>query len=111
MSTQGNRLSLVAESPLRRFAREAVAAQRLQERRARADAFARAVIQCQATANSHRLSGWRPDPDRPGYELACCADCGAGVSVHVETAYLSPSDGIVSPCRVRRFPLLNAVER
>lgn len=60
--------------------------------------LARGRVGCQARANRHRLSVWRPYIGHPGYELAVCERCGAGASIHIETARESLSELLLAPC-------------
>ena len=61
--------------------------------------LARGRVRCQAVTFRHRLSVWRPDADRHGYELAVCERCGAGASIHVDTARESLSEPLLALCR------------
>jgi len=61
--------------------------------------LARGRVRCQAVTYRHRLSVWRPDADRPGYELVACERCGACASIHVETARESLSEPLLVLCR------------
>lgn len=70
---------------------------------AKALTLARARVRCQASAHQHALSVWRPDPERPGYELASCDRCQAGVSIHVGQAQESLSEALLLPCTPRRM--------
>jgi hypothetical protein len=60
--------------------------------------LARGRVRCQASANGHALSVWRPDPDRSAHELAACERCRAGASIHVATGHESISDALLQPC-------------
>lgn len=61
-------------------------------------------VRVQAWANHHKLSVWRPDPDRDGRELAACELCGAGASIHLETGQESLSDQLLRVCPRATFP-------
>lgn len=65
---------------------------------------ARGRVRCQAATNRHALSVWRPDPDRPGFELAACERCGAGASIHTDSGHESMSDELLQLCRRSSFP-------
>lgn len=69
---------------------------RYQASKARGLAYAR--VRLQAVDHRHRLDVWRPDPDRPGYELIQCLRCGAGASIHLETARESASEALLAEC-------------
>lgn len=69
-----------------------------QVEQAKAVTLAKARVRCQASAHKHSLSVWRPDPERPGYELANCDRCQAGVSLHVGQAQESPSEALLLAC-------------
>lgn len=95
MRHQISQIRLVEQAhPLRTYARQAIA--KYEQRRQLV--FAHCTVRCYAAANSHQLSIWRPDPDRPGYELAACERCGAGASLHVDTARESISDALLTTC-------------
>lgn len=61
-------------------------------------ALARSRVRCHASANRHRLSVWRPDPQRAGVEQAACEKCGAGASLHLATAQENISDELLTAC-------------
>lgn len=65
--------------------------------------LARGRVRCQAAANGHHLSVWRPDPDRPVHELAACERCRAGASIHIATGTESISEPLLQPCPAHPF--------
>jgi hypothetical protein len=65
-------------------------------------ARARARVRVEALTHHHRLSVWRPEPDRPGRELATCERCGAGATIHTETFDITFSELLEADCRERR---------
>ncbi len=58
--------------------------------------LARAKGRIEARRLGHEMDVFRPSSD--GYELATCRRCGAGVSIHIETAEVSASRQLGLPC-------------
>ena len=58
--------------------------------------LARARGRSEARRLGHDIDVYRPS--EPGYELATCRACGAGVSIHLETAGISVSRQLELPC-------------
>jgi hypothetical protein len=50
-----------------------------------------------AAGHGHHLEAFRRG-EGPGYELAFCKACRAGISIHLGTAHLSASEAISEAC-------------
>ena len=61
--------------------------------------LARLRVRAHGQANRHHLGTWRPDPDRPGVETIACVRCGAGASVHLDTARESLAPVLLEACQ------------
>ncbi|HVL65772.1 MAG TPA: hypothetical protein VM364_00790 [Vicinamibacterales bacterium] len=63
-------------------------------------ALARAKARADARRFGHEMDVWRPSD--PGYELSTCRRCGAGVTLHLESAGISAARQLELPCQIAR---------
>jgi hypothetical protein len=96
--TQGSRLRLVREIPLRVVARDAIADYRQRQQLW----VARARVRCVAGEHGHALGQWHPDPDRDDRDLVACLRCGAGAAITRDTLSRESMSGeLQQACRAR----------
>ena len=97
-SEQSTPIRFTSQSPLRVFAAEAADAYRSPFRDERQLKIAKAGIRFDASVKCHVLGPFRQCVGKPAYQEAFCANCGAGVSIHVATSEASVSELLAQPC-------------